>query len=282
LAAADHSGEHCVVEALAGGFRAGTSFANDGSPMTTLNASSCFSTYLGTRSDAIAVDVMASEQIELSALWSHLASGSLKVDDHFCDKHRCYAVLAQAEAVSGDPPSTRGIAWLERFLLGESQKSVAIDSEFAPSTVACALGRSLRLMGISSCVGRIPLLLAMAVHASHGKGVIRTGRISRIQQGGVTRFVVSVTRPDGVLSTMLSPAELDVARLIVEGRTHAEVAVLRRRSVRTIANQLTTVFRKLGISGRAELLRYVCTPVRKSERPPQSTRSPFFQAGLSG
>ncbi len=52
----------------------------------------------------------------------------------------------------------------------------------------------------------------------------------------------------------LSPAESEVAFLIACGRTNAEIAVLRRSAVRTVANQVASLFRKLGVRSRLELV----------------------------
>lgn len=51
----------------------------------------------------------------------------------------------------------------------------------------------------------------------------------------------------------LSPAELDVMRLALQGLSNAQIAKARRTSIRTVANQLASVFRKLGVRSRLEL-----------------------------
>jgi DNA-binding CsgD family transcriptional regulator len=66
--------------------------------------------------------------------------------------------------------------------------------------------------------------------------------------------VASMPRPDRRLHAALPPAELSVVRLLIEGQCYAEIARNRGTSVRTIANQITAVFRRLRVSGRSELL----------------------------
>lgn len=51
----------------------------------------------------------------------------------------------------------------------------------------------------------------------------------------------------------LSPAEREVAALAREGLSNAEIARARGVAVRTIANQLASIFRKLGVGSRVEL-----------------------------
>jgi len=52
----------------------------------------------------------------------------------------------------------------------------------------------------------------------------------------------------------LSPAESRVAVLVALGRSNAEIAKMRGASVRTVANQVASLFRKLGVHSRLELL----------------------------
>src|SRR5690606_13440073 len=66
----------------------------------------------------------------------------------------------------------------------------------------------------------------------------------------------------------LSGAEHAVARLLVEGKSYAEMAWLRGTSVRTVANQVASIFQKTGVSGRAEFLSAL---VRKQKLIPRGT-----------
>lgn len=54
----------------------------------------------------------------------------------------------------------------------------------------------------------------------------------------------------------LSPAETAVARLAVAGRSNREIAHARGSSERTVANQMASLFRKLGVRSRSELAAY--------------------------
>ena len=88
--------------------------------------------------------------------------------------------------------------------------------------------------------------------------------------------VISVTRPEAGLERVLTRAQYEVVRLLVEGKSHVEIALVRHRSTRTIANQLGAVFRKLGVSGRSELIRrlIVQSPETPCSAPPVSTPQP--------
>ena len=52
----------------------------------------------------------------------------------------------------------------------------------------------------------------------------------------------------------LSPAEKDVALFAIKGLSTAEIAVLRATSEGTVKAQTNAIYRKVGVSGRAQLL----------------------------
>ncbi len=51
----------------------------------------------------------------------------------------------------------------------------------------------------------------------------------------------------------LTPSEREVAAAAVAGKSNQEIAAARGASTRTVANQLASIYRKLGINSRAEL-----------------------------
>ncbi len=80
-------------------------------------------------------------------------------------------------------------------------------------------------------------------------------RVSKMSFGDESWAVVSIPLAEVMVPECLSAAEREVARLVLEGRSSREIAKVRGTSARTIANQLAAIFRKLGVSSRAELAR---------------------------
>ena len=78
-------------------------------------------------------------------------------------------------------------------------------------------------------------------------------RGGRLDLGGRELFVLSLPSLTDCLPDLLTSAERDVAGLLLQGMSNREVAELRGTSVRTIANQVGAVFRKLRVAGRVEL-----------------------------
>lgn len=230
------------------------------------------------------VSRLADEATNLAQLWTELICGSCKVEGVQFSSQTCSLLVTRGQhAARARPPlSQRDIEILERSLLDGARKFVAAEFELCSSSIAEALRRGLGFMGLSCWPSRIPLIVVMAAHARHAQAsAARDPRIgAKIRQN--LRQTVCVSRPDSELARSLSPAEYAVTRLLIEGKSYAEMAELRKTSRRTIANQLASAFDQLGVSGRAELL---CLLAKRQvahwqSRPvsPVVVQSPSFEA----
>jgi DNA-binding NarL/FixJ family response regulator len=106
--------------------------------------------------------------------------------------------------------------------MGVALKVVALELCIDPSTVSMHASSAVRKLGLA---GRLALV--------HGGALAPCGEIPRF---------------DG-----LAQAEREVAGLAVLGLSNAEIGARRGTSLRTVANQLARVYRKLGVGSRAEL-----------------------------
>ena len=110
---------------------------------------------------------------------------------------------------------------VQRASLGYANKRIAYDLGVRESTVATWLGRGLRKLG----------------------GDERKRAIT----------VLSDVSMDAFDTRALTPAELEVLEMLIEGASNAEIARRRGRSVKTIANQVRAVFQRVGVGSRREL-----------------------------
>jgi DNA-binding CsgD family transcriptional regulator len=190
---------------------------------------------------------------ELIALWDELLAGRWKVTGHLCDDASCRLVLGYDKRPGGSwrtiSPKRRSM--FESVLLGQAQKVLAIDMGRSASTVSSVLHGCLQTLGLSCQFRNVPLALALFAHATRLNEAVLGASLVREADSCVLTF----SRPDGVLRRRLSQVEYDVARLSLEGKSHAQIATLRRTSARTIANQLQSIFSKLNATGRLRLLR---------------------------
>jgi DNA-binding CsgD family transcriptional regulator len=70
---------------------------------------------------------------------------------------------------------------------------------------------------------------------------------------GKSFVVLSFDAPGPREDAVLTPAEREVATLVLDGLTSQAIAARRGTAVRTVANQLASIYQKLGIGSRAEL-----------------------------
>ena len=61
-----------------------------------------------------------------------------------------------------------------------------------------------------------------------------------------------LARASGAPTPRLNPSEIHMLEWLAAGRTNAQIAQCVGRSVKTIGNQLTRVYAKLGVVNRAE------------------------------
>jgi DNA-binding NarL/FixJ family response regulator len=205
------------------------------------------------RRSAESMDANGSSEIALATLWGELARGECYVVDELFTAARCYLVVAYRAERAVRPIEGRRLAILQAVLRGLPQTNVAIDLNIAPSTVALNSKLALENLGVSGKPSRVHPLLMLAARAASEPSVAVASCASFAIADRLLR-VIGARRPDGHLEKLLPSAELAVIRKLVEGSSYAEIAAERGTSTRTIANQITAVFRRLRVSGRNELL----------------------------
>lgn len=106
--------------------------------------------------------------------------------------------------------------------LGHANKVIASELGLAVSTVSVYLVKAARKLGVR---GRVAVITVYR----------------------------SELDPDEALPSVLSRSEREIAVLMLQGASNSEIAASRMKSERTIANQVASIFRKLGVGSRSEL-----------------------------
>jgi DNA-binding NarL/FixJ family response regulator len=205
------------------------------------------------RERAIVRDLLSSESVCLCSVWQELVEGHARVSDAFFTEERCYLIV-EANSRSLPVLAGRRLEIVEGILCGQDQKSVAIELALAPSTIALNARLGLAAVGSSTRPSRVHPLLMLAAKASSERATSQLGTFSLLYEGGLELRVISVPRPEQPLRPLLPPAELSVIGSLVEGLSYEEIARRRGTSTRTVANQITAVFRRLRVSGRNQML----------------------------
>ena len=125
-------------------------------------------------------------------------------------------------------------------------------------------GLTTRILGLSSYDDReyVSQLLSMGASGYLIKDevpdtIIEAIRgVARGERGWVSRSVAArltqMLQEEKEVSDDLSPRELDVLRLVVDGKTNAEIGLALGISEKTVEKHLDSIFRKLGVVSRVE------------------------------
>ena len=81
---------------------------------------------------------------------------------------------------------------------------------------------------------------------------------TRSRVDGDEAAVLNFPLSGAALPECLSPAERDVAHGVIAGKSNAEIAAARGTSARTVANQMASLFKKLGVGSRREIAALCC------------------------
>jgi DNA-binding CsgD family transcriptional regulator len=128
----------------------------------------------------------------------------------------------------------------------QSQKVIAHHLGLSPSSVSTLTRSALRKLGLRS---RVELLRLFSSTAGDVEGSDLRQRDDRVMLSFPALPVVSDD-----ITGMLSPAEREVLSAVLTGASNVEIAHSRRTSPHTVMNQLASMFRKLGVSSRWELI----------------------------
>ena len=177
--------------------------------------------------------------------WRGLVAGRWSLVDRFESDGKRYIAAVENEPEAHDPRglSRREFQVAERLGLGRSTKEIAYELGISLSAVSMAIGSARRKLGLGS---------RAELAAFFAPGGIRA-RLAETQIGGERMLVGSHPLLDESTLASLSPAEREIALALVAGSTTADVAERRGTAERTVANQIASIFDKLGIHSRIEL-----------------------------
>lgn len=228
------------------------------------------------RARCVAADAAADRVADLAGTWRALLAGDLTIVDSFHEHERCYLVLEPRKGGRGTF-SARKLAVLERVLLGGRHKVTTHELKISASTVSMVARQALAFLGLDLTPSKVPLLLCVLAHAGRAGAAHRDPRLSTVRGRDGELSVLSIARPDIALHDRLSRGEFAVLSGLVEGKSHKQIAKERDASSHTVANQLTSAFRRLGLSGRLELLQALAAPMqslRSTDPEPDPASSP--------
>jgi len=166
------------------------------------------------------------------------ASGRRHVVAYPCDAlARPFQMLSRAQSVA-----------LRRALDGTASKVIASEMCVSDSTASRLIQRALRALGLRDLADALRLrsMAHSTMRIGSGPDCVHVGVLND-EHPEAERV-----RPQHILG--LTRAEQDVLAAIVRGDSHQQVAAMRGTTKRTVANQVASIFGKLGVSSRRELV----------------------------
>lgn len=187
--------------------------------------------------------------LSMSDVWQQLVTGQMFIARTYATVGRCFVLTESRDRPRRAAPQE--LAVLERVLTGEQPKVVAAELGVSLPTVCQYCRNALDTFCNFTTPSRASTFIVMAAFA--GQGITMPSPVFHgVDHSGYT--VLSVALPDAELRCRLSKTELTVAHALIQGKSHAEICAERGTSPRTVANQLSSIYRKLGVSGRREFL----------------------------
>jgi DNA-binding CsgD family transcriptional regulator len=195
---------------------------------------------------ANAIHELTSSDSPIRQLLEELITGKSAVAQTFQEAGRSYVVLAPADTGGRRPLTARELAATRLMAAGLTDKEIGAQLGIAVSSVATHRGRAQRKLGISSRGMLAQLIHLLEAHAEPQEAARTLAPSSN---------AVTLRMPDWSerMPMRLTRAERDVARLLLEGLSNAEISARRGTSERTVANQVAYIGRKTGVSGRRAL-----------------------------
>jgi DNA-binding CsgD family transcriptional regulator len=194
-------------------------------------------------------------KIDLAECWRELTSGRRQIaDSAFSDGHY-FLLLTRAvkPTVARRGIRTRNFQVLREMLLTPSRKQLAAQLGLSASSIAALSKQCLSSLGLSSTPCHAPPLLIMAAGAAQAQAAGATGAVGERWVLAPHFELVRAPRPELKFTHAFSRAQFDVVQRLLEGDSYATIAHCRQTSTRTVANQVASIFRRLGVSGRPQL-----------------------------
>ena len=184
------------------------------------------------------------------SLWPAVVAGEWILVDRFEASGRRHVVAYPCDALARPfqmLSRTQSLA-LRRALDGTASKVIASEMCVSDSTASRLIQRALRALGLRDLAdaSRLRSMQHSTVRVGSGPHCVHVGVLT----DGLPE--TERVLPDHVVGLTL--AERDVLAAIIRGCSHQQVAAQRGTAKRTVANQVASIFCKLGVRSRRELV----------------------------
>ncbi len=189
--------------------------------------------------------------------WYQLATGTLQLTATHSVAHDRTSLVARnvGTAASGAALSSRESEVFGRLLTGQAQKAMGYELNVCPSTVATHIARAYAKLGLVPLANAVPLALVFIAQGARGAIHLTEPFFTASLRSEQRYVVVNIARPAATCLSDLTCAERAVALALADGQSKIDIARARCTSVHTIGRQVSSLFGKLNVKGRFDLIR---------------------------
>lgn len=183
--------------------------------------------------------------------WEHFTSGCWSPIDSFEHEGVLYVIAQRVpQELNGSKALTlRDQAVLNKIAEGVSNKCIAYEVGLSQATISMVKAQIHEKLNVRSNAELARLLWVLRSSARPQAAAVAGYWVIDRQE-----YVAFSGRAETANIAMLSRAERIVFEAVISGLATNEIASLRGATPRTIANQLASIFRKLQLGSRSELL----------------------------
>ena len=193
--------------------------------------------------------------------WTALVAGRWSLVECFVNEGRRFLVVRR-----NDPPGSFALTRRERQVVayrarGYSLKLIAYELGLTASTISTHMASARTKLGFRSNVNLVATLSLNSDLVQHELGEKRLEipaplglRKSTLLHAGTELWVLSFLVSDFDVPECLSKAERHVLGLLLNGESTAQIAAQRQTSLYTVCNQVASIYRKVRVGSRVELV----------------------------
>ncbi len=203
---------------------------------------------------------LAHTHLAWSEVWTQLAAAHIRFRSTLWANDRCVVLFQHFRNSARQFALTpRELLVLRRSLAGESQKEIALKQGLSASTIGASLKAAMLKLGFPSQRHTAPIAALIWSHAPGHSMHMSPPPVYSV--GTDNESILAATNiVDFDRIPRLTASELEITRLLIQGKPNADIAALRDTSLHTVENQVASLLRKAQARNRFDLLRVLYEP----------------------
>ncbi len=203
---------------------------------------------------------LAHTHLAWSEVWKQLVAARIRFRSTLWANDRCVVLFQHFKNSARQFALTeRELLVLRRMLTGESQKEIACAQGLSASTIGASLKAALLKLGFPSQRHTAPIAALIWSHAPGHSMHLAPPPVYAV--GNDNESILAATNiVDFERIPGLTHSEIEITRMLIQGKPNADIAAVRNTSLHTVENQVASLLRKAEARNRFDLLRALYEP----------------------